>query len=84
MTPALMVRGERVNVCEEGGNWHVDGSVYQGGLGWLHATWLEFRLPGMPLWADDATPRAQVRAMYRFIAHYHIAWPDQHGCTGGY
>jgi hypothetical protein len=39
----------RVNMCEEGGLWNVDGPVYSGGLGFSHANWdhlQHVRLPG--------------------------------------
>ncbi len=74
----------RVNICEEGGNWHVDGPIYSGGLGWLHATWDAFRKSTWPADMADAPPHMQANAMWRFVWHYHMAMPDQHGCTGGY
>ena len=33
---------DRVNMCEEGGNWHVDGSAFSGGLGMSRANWSQF------------------------------------------
>lgn len=79
---AALVRTLRVHHCEEP-TWHVDGSLYQGGLGWKHATWLTFRLPWMPITAAEATVREQVIAMTRFAKKY--GWPDQRGCVrGGY
>jgi hypothetical protein len=32
----------------------------------------------------DASPREQTGAMYRFVAHYGIAMPDQDGVCRGY
>ena len=74
----------RVAVCEEGGDWHYRGSTYSGGLGFLRATWAQFKAPGDPYDMADATPIQQARALYRFVAHYGIGFPDQAGCTGGY
>lgn len=66
-----------VHSCEEP-RWNVNGPLYQGGLGWLHATWLRFRAPWMPMWANLATVREQVIAMARFVHVYGM--PDLRGC----
>jgi len=87
ITHAMFERVANVQLCEEGSNgWHVDGPKYFGGLGWLAATWTEFRNPHFPRSAARATPLQQAWSMYRFIAHYRISWPDQPRghCTGGY
>lgn len=81
---AMMREVARVNVCEEGGNWHVDGPVFSGGLGWLHSTWSMFRRPAWPRDMADAPPYMQANAMWRFVWHFGIAMPDQNGCTGSY
>jgi hypothetical protein len=82
--PAVFSKVERVHMCEEP-TWHVRGSLYRGGLGWLDATWQRYKLPGFPMHADEATPQQQSRAMLRFVTvAMHGYWPDQHGCTGGY
>ena len=83
MKPGMMSPVERVHHCEEPA-WNVDGPVYSGGLGWLHATWAMFRKPWWPADMANASPFMQGNAMWRFIWYYHIPWPDQHGCTGGY
>lgn len=77
----LLLMTIKVHHCEEP-TWHVNGSLYKGGLGWRPATWTTFRLPWMPLTMNLATIREQVIAMSRFAAKY--GWPDQNGCTGGY
>ena len=76
----------RVHHCEES-SWHVAGPIYQGGLGWLHSTWLAYRGPGTPLWANLASPQEQAWAMVRFVhktLHYwpHQGWPTS--CGSGY
>ena len=79
----IMQMTMKVHVCEESAaGWHVHGPRYFGGLGWLDATWQEFKLPGFPARADLATPQQQALAMARFAARY--GWPDQSGCSGGY
>lgn len=84
VTPAMFAEVAQVNQCEEGGDWHVNGPEYFGGLGWLAATWDEFRKPSWPRNMADAPPLMQSNAMFRFIWHYGIAMPDQGRCTGGY
>jgi hypothetical protein len=72
-----------VHNCEEPGNWHENGSKYQGGLGWLHATWLEFKVPSDPLNMAAASIEEQARAMVRFATKY--GWPtDSPGHCIGY
>jgi len=84
VTRSMMRDVSRVNVCEEGGRWHVDGPTFFGGLGWLHPTWLMFRRPEWPQNMADAPPYMQANAMWRFVWHFNVPMPDQHGCTGGY
>ncbi len=77
----------RVNMCEEGGVWNVQGPVYSGGLGFSHANWNQFNTFGYPSNAAYATPEQQIRVAVAFATHYWgnpNAAPDQHGCTGGY
>jgi len=82
---AIMAKTTKVAVCEEGG-WHdAHGPEYFGSLGWLAATWDEFRAPSFPLRADLATPEQQAFAVAHFVgALLHGVWPDARGCTGGY
>ena len=78
---------DRVNVCEEGGNWHVEGAVYAGGLGMSRANWNQFNIFGFPGDAAEASPLQQIRVAVAFATHYYgnpDAAPDQNGCTGGY
>ena len=78
---------DRVNMCEEGGNWNVDGLVYSGGLGFSHTNWDEFNTFGYPTDAADATPDQQIRVAVAFATRYWgnpNAAPDQNGCSGGY
>ena len=78
---------DRVNVCEEGGDWYVDGSEFAGGLGMSRANWAQFNTFGFPSNAADATPLQQIRVAVAFATYYtgNPDWaPDQDGCTGGY
>ena len=74
----------RVNMCEEGGRWNVDGSVYSGGLGFSHANWNQFNTFGYPSDAANATPDQQIRVAVAFAVAYlgsPNAAPDQNGCS---
>ena len=83
VSKALMNQARWVNHCEENGyGWHVNGSEYQGGLGWLNATWLQFKTPAMPVNMADASPLEQAFALSRFAAKYGM--PDLDGKCAGY
>ena len=87
VTPSQRAAWTRVNLCEEGGNWHVSGPVYSGGLGFSHANWDRFNTFGFPADAAEATPDQQIRVAVAFATQYWgnpNAAPDQHGCGGGY
>ena len=84
MTPTLMHPVLLVHQCEEPSSWSIDGSNYQGGLGWTPTLWVQIRAAmgrkfrGFPLRAYLATPRAQGRAMLFFIHHVNgDHWPDE-------
>lgn len=82
-----MAAWAKVNICEESGNWHVDGATYSGGLGFSHANWAQFNTFGYPADAANATPEQQVEVATMFALHYYgsVDWaPDQNGCGGGY
>jgi len=84
VTPRMMQMAERVSVCEEGGNWHFRGTVFDGGLGWTLSNWVIFRKPHWPRWMHDAPPHMQANALFRFVRHFGIAMPDQSGACAGY
>ena len=77
----------KVNMCEEGGNWYVNGSVFAGGLGMSRANWNQFNTFGFSSNAAYASPLQQIRVAVAFATHYYgnPNWaPDQNGCSGGY
>ncbi len=57
-------------MCEEGGNWNVDGPLFSGGLGFTHANWNQFNTFGFPSDAAYATPEQQVRVAVAFASYY--------------
>ena len=54
---------QHVNMCEEGGNWHVEGSVFAGGLGMSRANWSQFNTFGFPADGAAASPLQQIRVL---------------------
>jgi hypothetical protein len=87
VTPYQRAAWDRVNMCEEGGVWNMDGPVYSGGLGFTHTNWAQFNTFGFPADAADATPDQQIQVATAFAAHYYgspDAAPDQDGCGSGY
>ena len=69
----------KVNICEEGGNWHVRGSIYSGGLGMRNDVWSYYsRGMGFSASAADATPVQQVAVAKKINTGYGV--PDQNGC----
>jgi hypothetical protein len=87
LTSGQIAAWNRVKVCEEGGNWHVNGPVFAGGLGMSRANWNQFNSFGFPSDAAYATPLQQIRVAVAFATHYYgspYAAPDQSGCSGGY
>ena len=63
-------RGDRANICEEGGNWYVNGSEFAGGLGMSRANWAQFNTFGFPSNAAYATPLQQIRVAVAFATYY--------------
>jgi hypothetical protein len=82
VTDAQRAAWSKVNVCEEGGNWHVQGSMYQGGLGISVTNWVAYG--GLrdfgPEWA--ASPDQQIIVAMRIEGNGYV--PDQYGCSGGW
>lgn len=77
VTPAERAAWERVNICEEGGNWDVNGYRFSGGLGITRANWVAYG--GLQFAPDGAaaTPDEQIMVAERIQFNP----PDQHGCA---
>jgi hypothetical protein len=69
----------KVNVCEEGGNWHVRGSEFSGGLGISDENWIKYGGQEFAQSAADATPYEQILVAMRIQKDP----PDQNGCQPG-
>lgn len=77
VTPAQRLMWSRVAQCEEGGNWHVIGPLYTGGLGISRINWIAYGgLEYAPL-AALATPDEQIMVAERIQNFV----PDQAGCA---
>jgi len=83
--PAIMAKWAKVNICEEGGNWHVRGPIYSGGLGILEVNWMAY---GGWIYGAEyaATPAEQVYIAMKIQALNGYAGyvPHQNGCEHGW
>jgi hypothetical protein len=71
--------------CEQRGNgpwgvtWNAYSSSYEGGYGFAHSTWRQFRYPWMPQSASTASPREQTLVAMRLHARFGwTPWPACH------
>ena len=79
VTPEQYAEWSKVNICEEGGNWHVIGPVYSGGLGISDANWIAYG--GLRF-----APNAAYATRYQQIViaeNIQPNPPDQYGCQPG-
>lgn len=78
---------DKVNVCEQGGQWNLDGATHPGGLGFTAANWARFNSFGFPPDAAEASADQQIQVATAFAAYYWgspNAAPDQDECGSGY
>jgi hypothetical protein len=80
VTPEEFAAWSKVNVCEEGGNWHVSGSEYSGGLGISNTNWTNYGGEFFSPTGAGATPKEQIVIAMRIQKNP----PDQNGCNGGW
>jgi hypothetical protein len=80
VSPAVFAAWSEVNMCEEGGDWNVQGSTFSGGLGISNANWVVYGGTAFAPDAADATPDEQIIVAERIQPDP----PDQDGCTGGW
>jgi len=77
VTPATRAEWDRVAMCEEGGNWHSEGSRFSGGLGITRANWVDYGGLQYAPSAAEATPDEQIMVAQRI----QYSPPDQYGCS---
>ena len=80
VTDADRVAWQKVAICEESGNWFVQGSVYSGGLGMLNSTWVAYGGLEFAPNAGLATIDQQIIVAKRIQTNP----PDQNGCSGSW
>lgn len=81
----------RLAVCETGGInngkplWTHYNSQYAGALGFTHQTWRQYKLPGFPRSANQATPEQQYAVGRVLVRLYgYTPWPSCHRRLGIY
>ena len=83
--PEVMAKWEKVAQCEQGGNWHVRGPIYSGGLGITEVNWMAY---GGWIYGAEyaATPAEQVAIAIKIQALNGYAGyvPHQNGCERGW
>ena len=83
--PAIMAKWVKVAQCEQGGNWHVRGPIYSGGLGITEVNWMAY---GGWIYGAEyaATPAEQVTIAIKIQALNGYAGyvPHQNGCERGW
>ena len=67
-------------ICETGGDWGMQGSIYSGGLGFLNETWVAYGGLEFAPNAGLATPEQQVIVAERIQPNP----PDVTSCTGSW
>jgi hypothetical protein len=76
--PSWMIR---LGQCEMGLDWSRRAGVYEGAFAFYTGTWDDYRLPGYPHSAADATPRQQMVVVLRIARKLGVA--DPWGCWRG-
>lgn len=68
-------------ICEEHLNWRHNDGVYEGAFAFYYGSWDEYKLPGYPDSASEATPWEQWQVALRIARKLTIAIPW--GCWRG-
>ena len=79
---SIMLKWEKVAVCETGYNWASRGPLYSGGLGTTNYNWITYGGRQFANNASDATPEEQVYIATKINSSGYI--PDQYGCGHGW
>ena len=78
----IMLKWEKVAVCETGFEWNLRGPLYSGGLGITNYNWIAYGGRQFANNAADATPEEQVYIARKINSSGYI--PDQSGCGHGW
>lgn len=83
VSPELRAEWDKVNNCEESGNWHVAGSEFSGGLGISNDNWRHYGGTRFSPTGAGATPDEQIIVAMNIVDQTHSSIPDQNGCQPG-
>ena len=78
----VMKMWSKVNICEMGGTWGLQGPIYSGGLGIRNINWIAYGGLRFAPNAGKATPMQQVYIARRIQGTNYV--PDQYGCGSGW
>ena len=79
---SIMLKWEKVAVCETGYDWTSRGPLYSGGLGITNYNWIAYGGRQFADNASDATPEEQVYIATKINSSGYS--PDQYGCGHGW
>jgi hypothetical protein len=82
VTEEDMRKWQKVAICEQGGNWKVQGPYFSGGLGFRNYVWEAYGGLEYAPNAGLATPQQQVAIAKKINSNGYV--PDQNGCEGGW
>lgn len=78
----IVLKWEKVAVCETGYNWTLRGPLYSGGLGITNYNWVAYGGKQFASNAADASIEEQIYIATRINSSGYV--PDQYGCGHGW
>lgn len=79
---SIVLKWEKVAVCETGYNWTLRGSLYSGGLGITNYNWVAYGGRKFANNEADASIEEQVYIATKINSSGYV--PDQYGCGHGW
>ena len=79
---SIILKWEKVAVCETGYNWTLRGSLYSGGLGITNYNWVAYGGRQFANNEADASIEEQVYIATKINSSGYV--PDQYGCGHGW
>ena len=79
---SIVLKWEKVAVCETGFNWTLRGPLYSGGLGVTNYNWIAYGGKQFANNAADASPEEQIYIATKINSSGYV--PDQGGCGYGW
>jgi len=78
----IVLKWEKVSVCETGYNWTLRGPLYSGGLGITNYNWIAYGGKQFANNAADASIEEQIYIAIKINSSSYV--PDQYGCGHGW